>query len=254
MYYNYDSNVTKGRVHSFESFGLVDGPGVRYVVFMQGCAMRCRYCHNPETWSGEGGAEWTAKALFDKVYRYRNYWGDKGGITVSGGEPLLQMDFVTEFFKLAKEKGVHTTIDTAGQPFSDDEAWMTRFKALMDLTDLVMLDLKDFKSENHRALTGYSNENIMKMAKWLSDNGKDMWIRHVLVPDLTDDEEDLRQMGDFIASLKTVKKVEVLPYHALGLFKWEKIGKEYSLKDAKAPSPESVKKAEELLNVKAYHE
>lgn len=251
MYYDYESNVIKGRVHSLESFGLVDGPGVRYVVFMQGCAMRCKYCHNPETWAG-GGANWTAKALFDKVYRYKRYWGDNGGITVSGGEPLLQMDFVTEFFTLAKAKSVHTTLDTSGQPFSENEDWLNRFKSLMDVTDLVMLDFKDYKDDKHRELTGFTNENIFKMAQWLSDNGKDMWIRHVLVPGLTDDEDDLKVMGELIASYKTVKRVEVLPYHALGMYKWEKLGLEYPLPDAKAPTPDEVAKAEELLNVKAY--
>lgn len=251
MYYNYESNVIKGRVHSLESFGLVDGPGVRYVVFMQGCAMRCKYCHNPETWAG-GGASWTAKALFDKVYRYKRYWGNDGGITVSGGEPLLQVDFVTEFFNRAKAKNVHTALDTAGQPFKTDEEWLNKFRSLMEVTDLVMLDFKDWKDESHKELTGFTNVNILQMAKWLSDNGKDMWIRHVLVPDLTDDENDLKEMGEFISSLKTVKKVEVLPYHALGLFKWEKLNLEYALKDARAPTTEEVSRAEDLLNVKAY--
>lgn len=251
MYYNYESNVIKGRVHSFESFGLVDGPGVRYVVFMQGCAMRCKYCHNPETWAG-GGANWTAKALFDKVYRYSRYWGKDGGITVSGGEPLLQMDFVTEFFKLAKARNVHTAIDTAGQPFSLDEKWLGSFKELMEVTDLVMLDFKDWREEHHKELTGFGNRNIIEMARWLSDNGKDMWIRHVLVPGLTDDENDLAEMGNFISELKTVKKVEVLPYHALGMFKWEKLGIDYQLKDAVAPTSDEILRAEKLLRVKNY--
>ncbi len=252
MAYNYEQNVIKGRVHSLESFGLVDGPGVRYVVFLQGCALRCKYCHNPETWAG-GGSDWTAKQLFDKVYRYNRYWKDNGGITVSGGEPLLQIDFVTEFFRLAKAKGVHTTIDTAGQPFKTDEEWLTKFKALMDVTDLVMLDFKEWNEDKHKELTGYGNANILQMAQWLSDNGKDMWIRHVLVPELTDNESDLKAMGEFISTLKTVKKVEILPYHTLGLFKWEKIGVEYQLKDSRVPTPEEVARAEELLNVKAYN-
>lgn len=251
MYYNYESNVIKGRVHSFESFGLVDGPGVRCVVFMQGCAMRCKYCHNPETWAG-GGADWTSKALFDKVYRYKRYWGNDGGVTVSGGEPLLQLDFLTEFFKRAKANNVHTAIDTSGQPYSEDEGWLRRFKSLMELTDLVILDFKDWQDDKHRELTGFGNRNILKMAQWLSDNGKDMWIRHVLVPNLTDDENDLKAMGEFIASLKTVKKVEVLPYHALGMYKWEKLNLEYQLKEVNAPTADEVARAEELLNVKAY--
>ncbi len=253
MAYNYEQNVIKGNVHSLESFGLVDGPGVRYVVFLQGCALRCKYCHNPETWAG-GGSPWTARQLFDKVFRYKQYWKGNGGITVSGGEPLLQIDFVTEFFKIAKTKDVHTAVDTAGQPFRNDEAWLAKFEELMKYTDLVILDMKEWDSEKHKALTGMGNDNIKEMAQWLSDHGKDMWIRHVLVPNLTDDEEDLKAMSEFISNLKTVKKVEVLPYHAFGIPKWEKIGLEYQLNDAVAPTPEQVAKAEELLNVNAYHD
>ena len=251
MAYNYEQNVIKGNVHSLESFGLVDGPGVRYVVFLQGCALRCKYCHNPETWAG-GGSQWTARQLFDKVYRYRQYWKDNGGITVSGGEPLLQIDFVTEFSKIAKMKKVHTAIDTAGQPFTMEEAWLGKFEELMKYTDLIILDFKEWTYEKHKALTGKGNDNIKEMAQWLSDHGKKMWIRHVLVPGLTDGEEDLKAMAEFISKLKTVEKVEILPYHALGIPKWEKIGIEYQLKDAVAPTDEEVTKAEELLNVKAY--
>ncbi len=251
MYYNYGANLIKGRVHSLESFGLVDGPGVRYVVFLQGCAMRCKYCHNPETWAG-GGANWTAKALFDKVYRYRQYWGESGGITVSGGEPLLQMDFVTEFFKLAKAKDVHTTLDTAGQPFRAEGKWLERFSKLMELTDLVMLDFKEWRSDKHKELTGFGNENILEMARWLSDHGKEMWIRHVLVPGVTDNEGDLEEMSDFIQSLKTVSRVEILPYHNMGMYKWENLGIPYALKDVPAPTPEEVEKAEKILRVEEY--
>ena len=253
MAYNYNQNEIKGNVHSLESFGLVDGPGVRYVVFLQGCALRCKYCHNPETWAG-GGSQWTASQLFDKVYRYKQYWKENGGITVSGGEPLLQMDFVTEFFKIAKTKKVNTAIDTAGQPFRSDGEWIAKFEELMKYTDLFILDLKEWTSEKHIELTGKGNDNIKEMARWLSDHGKDMWIRHVLVPDLTDDENDLKAMSEFIASLKTVKKVEILPYHALGVPKWEKIGIDYQLKDAVAPTREQIEKAEQILNVKAYHD
>ena len=251
MAYNYEQNVIKGNVHSLESFGLVDGPGVRYVVFLQGCALRCKYCHNPETWAG-GGSQWTARQLFDKVYRYRQYWKDNGGITVSGGEPLLQIDFVTEFFKIAKMKKVHTAIDTAGQPFTMEEAWLGKFEELMKYTDLIILDFKEWTYEKHKALTGKGNDNIKEMAQLLSKKKKKMWIRHVLVPGLTDGEEDLKAMAEFIATLKTVEKVEILPYHALGVPKWEKIGIDYQLKDAVAPTDEEVAKAEELLNVKAY--
>ena len=229
-----------GKVHSLETFGSVDGPGVRFVAFLQGCAMRCRYCHNPETWSS-AGEKWTASDLFAKAWKYHNYWGknlQSGGITISGGEPLLQIEFVTEVFRLAKEKGVHTAVDTAGQPFSFSEPFISRFNELLKVTDLFLLDLKEIDEQKHIALTGHTNKNILEMAKYLSDNGKDMWIRHVLVPELTDDESGLKDMSAFIKSLKTVKRVEVLPYHTLGLFKWEKLGIDYSLKDARVPTDE----------------
>lgn len=253
--FNNNSSSTIGRVHSLESFGSVDGPGVRFVVFLQGCAMRCRYCHNPETWAF-GGEEWNAEALFNRAWKYHNYWGknlNSGGITVSGGEPLLQIDFLTEFFSIAKRKGVHTTVDTAGQPFSAEEPFISKFNKLLEVTDLFMLDIKEIDDEKHKMLTGKSNKNILEMAQYLSDAGKDMWIRHVLVPGLTDDEQGLKETGDFIASLKTVKRVEVLPYHTLGLFKWEKLGIDYSLKDARIPTSDEVKNAERLLRVDEYN-
>ena len=220
----------EGLVHSLESFGSVDGPGVRFVVFLQGCELRCRYCHNPETWACGVGARWTPQALFDHVWRYRNYWGKKGGVTVSGGEPLLQLPFVTAFFRLARAKNVHTALDTAGGPFRpDDPAYLAAFDALMEVTSLVILDLKEIDPAKHRLLTGRDNANILAMARRAAQLGVPLWIRHVLVPGLTDDEAGLRAMGDFIASLPTVQRVEVLPYHTLGLFKWQKLGIPYSL-------------------------
>ena len=158
-----------GHVHSLESFGSVDGPGVRFVVFLQGCALRCKYCHNPETWACEGGEEYTPEALFQKVYRYRNYWGKKGGVTVSGGEPLRQMEFLTAFFQLARKKGVHTALDTAGQPFRpEDPEYLAAFDTLMASTSLVILDLKEIDPEKHRQLTGKDNANILAMARMLA--------------------------------------------------------------------------------------
>lgn len=240
---------TIGKVHSLESFGLVDGPGVRFVIFLQGCHMRCKYCHNPETWSTEVGEEWTPQDLFNKVIRYKNYWGKNGGITVSGGEPLLQIDFLIEFFKLAKEKGVHTTVDTSGNPFTLEEPFISKFNELMEVTDLFMLDIKEINDEKHKVLTKWTNSNILQMAQYLSDHGKDMWIRHVLVPDLTDDEEGLKELNTFIKSLKTVTRVEILPYHTLGKFKWEKLGIDYPLEGVRTPSEEEVKAAEDLLEI-----
>ncbi len=241
-----------GYVHSMESFGLVDGPGVRYVVFLQGCALRCQYCHNPETWHN-GGKEWTAEDLTKYVLRYRTYWRNNGGVTFSGGEPLLQMEFVTEVFKLLKKEGVHTCIDTAGQPFRPNDAqWLAKFDELMKVTDLVMLDFKEMDEEKHIALTGRTNKNILAMAKYMSDKGQDMWIRHVLVPGLTDDEQGLKEMGDYIATLDHVQRVEILPYHTLGLFKWEKLNVDYPLKGVPTPTEEQVKKAEALLRTADY--
>ena len=199
-----------------------------------------------------GGEEWSAKDLFNRVYRYRTYWKNNGGITVSGGEPLLQIDFLLEFFALAKAKGIHTTLDTAGNPFTREEPFFGKFRKLMELTDLVMLDFKEMDGVRHKELTGVSNDNILDLARYLSDTGKDMWIRHVLVPDLTDDEEGLVRTRDLIRELKTVKRVEVLPYHTLGLFKWQKLGIPYTLDGVRTPTAEEVKKAEEILEVSKY--
>ena len=242
-----------GKVHSLETFGLVDGPGVRFVVFLQGCRMRCLYCHNPETWNMEVGELWTPEDLLKKALRYRNYWGKKGngGITVSGGEPLLQIEFLTEFFRLAKEQGVHTTVDTSGNPFDlNNPEWMAKFDKLMEVTDLFMLDIKEIDDEKHKALTKWTNKNILDMANYLSDHGKEMWIRLVLVPDLSDDEDGLKKLNDFIKQLKTVSRVEILPYHTLGKFKWDNLKIEYPLEGVRTPTQEEVKRAEELLEIK----
>lgn len=241
----------KGRVHTLETFGLVDGPGVRFVVFLKGCRMRCQFCHNPDTWNGEG-KEWTAKELYAHVRRYRTYWKNNGGITVSGGEPLLQMDFVTEFFELAKKEGVHTALDTAGEPFRTDSEYLECFDRLMKVTDLFILDLKMMDNEGHKLLTGVGNENIHAMARYLSDHGKKMWIRHVLVPGLTDDEKDLILMHEFISTLKTVERVEILPYHTLGTVKWKELGIDYPLEGILPPTEAEVRRAELLLDTDKF--
>ena len=242
----------KGKIHSVESFGSVDGPGVRYIVFLQGCHMRCKYCHNPETWAMEGGEELTAKEVFDKAYRYRNYWKKNGGITVSGGEALLQIDFVIALFKLAKEKGVHTTLDTSGNPFTREEPFFSKFNELMKVTDLFMLDIKQIDDEKHKKLTGWTNSNILDLAQYLSDNGKAMWIRHVLVPGITTDDADLEKLRDFVGSLKTLERLETLPYHTLGVFKWENLGIPYELGDVMPPTKEEIAHAEEILHTADY--
>lgn len=242
-----------GFIHSVETFGLVDGPGVRYVLFLQGCAMRCQYCHNPETWACTRDNAKTPQQAFDAAYRYHNYWRGNGGLTVSGGEPLLQLDFVAELFRLARQKGVHTALDTCGQPFApDNAAWMARFDALLQNTDLVILDLKEMDEAKHRALTGHGNANILAMAQYVAQKGVALWVRHVLVPGLTDDAHGLRQLDAFLQTLPTVRRVEVLPYHTLGLFKWQNLGIPYPLDGVRTPIDEEVKTAEDLLHVRAY--
>lgn len=237
----------KGRIHSVESFGSADGPGVRYIVFLKGCNMRCQYCHNPDTWAKDGGELMTPEEVLKKALRYKTYWKEKGGITVSGGEALLQIDFVTELFRLAKEKGVNTCLDTSGNPFSLEEPFKSKFDELMKYTDLFMLDIKHMDDAAHRKLTGQTNQNILEMAAYLSDHGKSMWIRHVLVPGITTEEDELYRLRSFLDTLKTVERVEVLPYHTLGVFKWKKLGIPYQLEGVDPPTKEQIDRAKEIL-------
>ena len=229
-----------GYVHSLESFGSVDGPGVRYVIFLAGCGMRCRFCHNPDTWEQKTGTPYTACELLKKAVRYRAYWGKEGGLTVSGGEPLLQIEFLTELFRGARDAGIHTVLDTSGHPFTMEEPFFSKFQKLMRVTDLVMLDIKHIDEESHRKLTGRTNRNILEMARYLDEIRKPVWIRHVLVPEYTDHDSDLIRLGEFIRSLQNVENVEVLPYHTLGAYKWKELGMEYALEGIQPPSPERV--------------
>lgn len=243
---------TLGRVHSVESFGSADGPGVRYIVFLKGCNMRCKYCHNPDTWAkcgeNDGAKLMTPQEVLKTAMRYKAYWKQTGGITVSGGEALLQIDFVTELFKLAKEKGVNTCLDTSGNPFTVEEPFFGKFNELMKYTDLFMLDIKHIDDEEHKKLTGQTNKNILDMAQYLSKNGKKMWICHVLVPGITTDERYLNQLREFIDTLKTVDRVEVLPYHTLGVFKWKELGIPYQLEGVEPPTEEQIECAKRILN------
>jgi len=236
-----------GRVHSVETFGSVDGPGIRFLIFLKGCSMRCRYCHNPDTWDPETDDLRTADELLTQAMRYRSYWGREGGITVSGGEALLQIDFLTELFRKAKAKGIHTCLDTSGQPFTRREPFFSKFAELMKYTDLLLFDLKQIDDAKHRELTGRTNRNILDCARYLSDIGKPIWVRHVLVPGVTDNDDDLHALRAFIDTLQNVKRVEVLPYHAMGTYKWEQLGIPYTLKDVSAPSEERVRNAEHIL-------
>ena len=245
-------NDILGRVNALETFGLVDGPGVRFVVFLPGCTMRCKYCHNPDTWAkcgeNDGAQLMTPSQVLKTALRYKAYWKNTGGITVSGGEALLQIDFVTELFKMAKEKGVNTCLDTSGNPFTREETFFSKFNELMQYTDLFMLDIKHIDDEEHKKLTGQSNSNILDMARYLSENGKKMWIRHVLVPGITTDEKYLKQLREFIDTLNTVERVEVLPYHTLGVFKSKELGIQYQLEGIDPPRKEQIESAKKLLN------
>lgn len=237
-----------GHIHSTESFGAADGPGVRFIVFMQGCHMRCRYCHNPDTWKMDGGDEVTADEILKRALRFKPYWGKDGGITISGGEPLLQIDFVIELFKKAKELGINTCIDTAGNPFTKEEPFFSKFEELMKYTDLLLLDLKEINPARHKDLTGFDNSNIIEMAKYLSEINKPVWIRHVLVPEHSDFDEDLDALGDFIDTLSNVDRVEILPYHTLGKFKWENLGIPYTLESISPPSAERIEHAKNRIH------
>lgn len=242
-----------GRINKLETFGSVDGPGVRFVVFVQGCPMRCQFCHNPETWDFKGdkaGAyDISAQDLLKKALRYQSYWGKDGGITVSGGEPLAQLDFMIEFFEAAKAAGVHTCIDTSGVNFVRNEPYFGKFKRLMDATDLLLVDIKNIDPTEHKKLTGHDNKNILDMFRYLDEIQKPIWIRHVLVPGMSDNDELLIKTREFINTLHNVQKVEVLPYHALALAKYQDLGIDYALKDVKSPSPERIANAKKILGI-----
>lgn len=238
-----------GRINKLETFGSVDGPGVRFVVFTQGCPMRCLFCHNPETWDfkGEDSFDISAEDLLKKALRYQSYWGKDGGITVSGGEPLMQMDFLIEFFELAKAAGVHTCIDTSGVNFVRNEPYFGKFERLMKSTDLLLVDLKIIDPAEHKKLTGHPIDHNLDMFRYLDEIGKPIWIRHVLVPGISDNDQYLERTREFIQSLHNVQKVEVLPYHSLALAKYQELGIDYALKDAKSPSPERIAHAKKIL-------
>ena len=234
----------EGRIHSFESLGAVDGPGIRFVVFMQGCSLKCKYCQNRDTWDLHGGTTYSVEELIEKILRYKNYIIPNGGVTISGGEPLLQSKFLIELFTELKKYNIHTCIDTSGSfDLTSD------IKNLIDLTDLFLLDIKCINDEKAKGLTGVSNKKELAFAKYLSSIEKPLWIRQVLVPDITDDEQDLLALKEFISTLKTVEKVEILPYHDLGKFKWEKLGCKYELEGYRTANQEDVKRAKEILGI-----
>lgn len=234
----------KGRIHSTESFGTVDGPGIRYVVFLQGCPMRCLYCHNPDSWEVNAGTERTVGELL-KEYETQKAFYRGGGITVTGGEPLLQIDFVTALFEEAKKRGIHTCVDTSGITFVPEHTGA--FDRLMQVTDLVMLDIKQMEEEAHRNLTGQSNQRILAFAKYLQRKKVPVWIRYVVVPGYTDGTEDLKRLGNFLASLDNIKALDVLPYHDMGKIKYQEMKMNYPLEDIPPLSKEKAVEARKII-------
>lgn len=237
-----------GRIHSIETCGTVDGPGLRYVIFTQGCLLRCQFCHNPDTWKLNKGKEMSVQEIIHDIKTYLPFFqASGGGVTVSGGEPLLQLEFLIELFKECKKLGIHTTIDSSGGCFSRSPQFMEKLEELLPLTDLVLLDIKEIDPVKHKDLTGLSNDHILDFAQYLAEKNVPVWIRHVLVPTISDNDEDLTKLSEFIKTLNNVEKIEVLPYHKLGIYKWESLGLEYKLKHVEPPTDERVRNAEKIL-------
>ena len=236
-----------GYIHSIESFGTVDGPGLRFVVFTQGCPMRCKYCHNPDTWEVGKGTQMSPEEIVEQLERNRPFYKN-GGITVTGGEPLLQIDFMLSLFTLCKQKGIHTCIDTSGITYREGEsAYNEKLDQLMGLTDLVMLDIKHIDSDAHKALTGHPNEGILAFAKYLAKKNVPVWVRHVIVPGITDDQSEQKRLGQFIAHLGNIKALDVLPYHTMGVAKYEKLGIPYPLEGVEALPKQEAAKAKQVI-------
>lgn len=233
------------KIHSIESFGTVDGPGIRFVIFMQGCALKCKYCHNRDTWDVNGGNLVSIDELLDKIERYKAYiLPSGGGVTVTGGEPLLQVKFLINLFKELKKRNIPTAIDTSGMVDITDD-----IKELLSLTDLVLLDIKHINDEKCKDLVGFSNEKELDFAKYLSDNNIPVWIRQVIIPGITDNEEDLLKLKEFISSLNNVKKIELIPYHELGKFKWKNLGFNYELDGVPAATSKDIGRAKRILEI-----
>lgn len=236
-----------GNIHSIETFGTVDGPGIRFVIFMQGCPLRCRYCHNPDTWETKGGKRMSVEELLEQFHKNRAFYS-KGGITVTGGEPLLQIDFLCELFAEAKKQQIHTCIDTSGATYREgDSPYNRKLDELMQNTDLVMLDIKHIDKTAHKDLTGADNEGILAFARYLEKKKIPVWIRHVVVPGINDKEEYLLELGRFIGSLSNVKALDVLPYHTMGVEKYRELGIPYSLEGVEPMSKEGALKAKECI-------
>lgn len=238
-------NIEFGKIHSFESFGTVDGPGIRFVIFMQGCTLKCKYCHNRDTWNLNGGNEYSVDSVIDRIYRSKSYIdASGGGVTVSGGEPLLQPKFLIQLFKKLKNRNIHIALDTSGNVKINDT-----IKELLSYVDLVLLDIKHIDNKKCIDLTGFPNTNTLEFARYLSDNDIPTWIRYVLIPTITDSHEDLYKLKEFINSLKTVNKIEILPYHDLGKFKWEQLQEKYELQNISVPTIEEIDIVKKILYI-----
>lgn len=238
-----NENVT-GRIHSFESLGAVDGPGIRFVVFMQGCHLKCKYCQNRDTWDINEGTQYTVKQVVEKIMRYKNYIvASNGGVTLSGGEPLLQQDFVISLFQELKRHNISTCVDTSGMFTITD-----KIKQIVDLTDIFLLDIKAINDETCKWLTGSSNSLELEFAKYINEKNKRIWIRQVLVPGITDKKEDLLKLKDFLKTIN-VEKFEFLPYHDLGKYKWEKLGLPYELEDVRVANNKDVERAKKIMGM-----
>lgn len=238
----------EGHVHSIETFGTVDGPGIRYVIFLQGCPMRCKYCHNPDTWEPSPGSLRSPESLLADYEQYRPFL-KKGGLTVTGGEPMMQMEFLIELFEGAKKASppIHTCLDTSGIMYREEEPFLSQLNRLMQVTDLVMLDIKHMDDKEHRILTAHSNERILKFARYLESRHIPVWIRHVVVPGITLKEEYLTRLGTFIGSLNNVKALDVLPYHTMGTVKYDNLGLDYPLAGVPAATKEQATWAKDII-------
>ena len=236
-----------GFIHSTESFGTVDGPGVRFVVFMQGCPMRCKYCHNPDTWKMNSGSLRSAQSLIAEYERNSAFY-QKGGLTVTGGEALTQIDFLLELFTLAKQRGIHTCLDTSGITYhSGQSSYNDKLDALMKVTDLVMLDIKHIDPDAHKDLTAHDNAGILAFARYLAEKEVPVWIRHVVVPGITDDPGALARLGAFLGSLSNVKALDVLPYHIMGVTKYQELDMPYPLEGVPPATKQQAMEAKKVI-------
>lgn len=234
------------KIHSIESCGTVDGPGIRFVVFTQGCPLRCQYCHNPDTWKMNDGKDMSVDELVKEALKYKSYMNfSGGGVTVTGGEPLLQVNFVTDFFKRLKKKGIHTAIDTSGFIFNDS------VKEVLELTDLVLLDIKHFDPEQYKVVTGVPLAPTLKFLDYLGQIGKPVWIRYVLVPGLTDQMDSIEALSKHLSQYSNIERIELLPFHKMGEFKWEEMGLSYQLENTDEPTKASMTEA--LMHFKAHN-